>query len=175
MLENELIRLRALEISDVDKLYEWENNRANWRVSHTIAPYSKHILIDYIGSVSDVYTDKQLRLIIEGVESGLALGTVDLFDCDFKNKRAGLGILVGDEADRGKGIASEAMRLMLRYCFEVLGLHQVYSNILEDNESSIMLFEKFGFEKIALKKDWVYADGKYWNEWLLHKINPDEA
>ncbi len=175
MLENNNISLRALEISDVGRLYDWENDRNNWRVSHTITPYSKHILIDYVNSVSDVYTDKQLRLIIEDKTTKEALGTVDLFDCDFKNKKAGLGILIGDKGNRGKGLATQTLELMMPYCFEVLGLHQMYCNILENNEESLKLFTSFGFVKIGLKPEWVYSDGKYWNEWLLHKINPNES
>lgn len=174
MLESENIILRALEVSDVDKLFIWENDRDNWKVSHTITPYSKHVLAEYVSTVSDIYTDKQLRMVIEDRASGLAIGTVDLFDCDFKNKKAGIGILIGDVEKRGRGLASEAMELILPYCFEVLALHQVYCNILADNTESLQLFDKFGFKKIGLKPEWVYADGKFSDEWLLHKINPNE-
>ena len=175
MLESKQIILRALEVSDVDKLFIWENDRSTWKVSHTISPYSKHVLAEYISSVSDIYTDKQMRLIIQVRESGEAIGTVDLFDCDFKNKKAGIGILIGDADKRGRGLASEALDLILPYCFEVLGLHQVYCNILEENAESLQLFDKFGFQKIGLKPEWVYANGAYSDEWLLHKINPNEA
>ncbi|MEM9052057.1 MAG: GNAT family protein [Bacteroidota bacterium] len=173
MLENERIRLRALETTDVDKLFIWENNRANWRVSQTVTPYSRHVLIDYVNSVSDVFTDKQLRFVIELKESGEAIGTADVFDCDFKNKRAGLGILIADPENRGAGLASEVMEVLLPYCFKTLSLHQVYCSIFSDNPESLRLFEKFGFQKVGVKKEWTFYDGKYFDEVLMQKIQDD--
>jgi diamine N-acetyltransferase len=170
MLENDLIKLRALETTDIDRLYIWENTRQNWRVSQTIAPYSRHVLIDYVNSVSDVFTDKQLRLIVEDKSSGEALGTADVFDCDFKNKRAGIGVLIADADNRGRGLGSQILELLLPYCFDTLSLHQVYCSILTDNPSSIALFKKFGFVEVGIKRDWTFYDGQYFDEVLMQKF-----
>ncbi len=171
MLENELIKLRALEPADVDKLYIWENNPANWKVSHTQAPYSRHVLMEYINSAGDIYTDKQLRLIIETKPGREAIGAVDLFDCDFKNRRVGVGILLDNVNSRGKGFGSQTLELVLPYCFQSLGMHQVYCNVLADNVESLALFGKYGFEKVGLKKKWTLNEGHYFDEWLLQKLN----
>lgn len=173
MLENETIKLRALETTDIDHLYAWENAPANWRVSHTITPFSRHALIDYIHTVNDIYTDKQLRLIIIAKATGNAIGTVDLFECDFKNRRAGIGVLIADEADRGKGYASAVLDVLLPYCFKVIGFHQVYCNILSDNAASLALFGKYGFVKVGVKREWTYHNGNYIDEVLMQKINTD--
>ncbi len=170
MLEDSSIRLRALEPGDLNRLYLWENNPENWKVSHTLAPFSRHVLSQYIENVSDVHTDKQLRLVIELVEDNEPIGTLDLFDCDFKNKRAGIGILIADAQSRGKGLASRCLDLLLPYCFGTLDLAQVYCNILADNEKSLALFEKFGFEKVGLKKSWTKHNGVFYDEWLLQKL-----
>lgn len=170
MLEDELIRLRALEPQDLDRLYLWENNKENWKVSHTLAPYSRHVLSQYIENAGDVHTDKQLRLVIELINGSEPIGTLDLFDCDFKNKRAGIGILIADVQSRGQGLASRCLGLVLPYCFETLDLVQVYCNILADNEKSLALFEKFGFEKVGLKKSWTRHNGIFYDEWLLQKL-----
>jgi diamine N-acetyltransferase len=170
MLENEIIKLRALEPADVDKLYIWENNPANWKVSHTLAPYSRHVLLEYINSAGDIYADKQLRLIIETKPAGSAIGTVDLFDCDFKNRRVGIGILLADADSRGKGYGSRTLDLLLPYCFDSLAMHQVYCNVLAENTESLALFEKFGFQKVGLKKAWTVHQGTYYDEWLLQKV-----
>ena len=171
MLENDRIILRSLELDDVNLLYTWENDRATWRVSHTITPYSQHVLTDYINSVTDIYSDKQLRLIIELKENKTAVGTIDLFDCDFTNRRAGIGILIADPENRGKGIASEVLKLILPYCFEVLSFHQLYCNVLIDNPESMALFQKFEFKTVGIKKDWTFYKGAYYDEALMQKIN----
>lgn len=171
MLENEKIFLRQLEMTDVDLLYDWENDRNNWEVSNTITPYSKHILKTYINSVTDIYTDKQLRLIIEAKPHREAIGAVDLFDCDFTNRRVGIGILIAKPQNRGKGFGTEVIEVMLSYCFNVLGMKQVYCNVLTHNTHSIALFEKFGFEKIGVKKQWRFYEGAFYDELMMQKIN----
>lgn len=100
LLQNEQLKLRALEPTDLELLYQWENNPDIWDVSNTLAPFSKYILHQYIeNSHRDLFESKQLRLIIElkGKKDNPAIGTVDLFDIDFYNKRAGVGILIADE------------------------------------------------------------------------------
>lgn len=174
MLENDRISLRALEITDVEKLFIWENNRANWRVSQTLTPYSRHVLIEYINEISDVFTDKQLRLVIEEKDTRTALGTVDIFDCDFKNKRAGIGILIADAENRGKGFASEVLKIVVPYCFQTLSMHQIYCSIFSDNSQSIKLFKKFGFVEVGVKKDWTFYDGKFYDEVLMQKFIDNE-
>ena len=60
------IILRALEPTDIDALYKWENDPEIWHVSNTCTPYSKYILEKYIeNSHLDIYQVKQLRLMID--------------------------------------------------------------------------------------------------------------
>ena len=92
LLDDSEILLRALEPSDVDVLYRWENDTTIWGVSTTIAPFSKETLRRYIEDVQDIYEAKQLRLMIADKKSGNTIGTIDLFDFDAHNRRAGIGI-----------------------------------------------------------------------------------
>ena len=52
----------------------------------------------------------------------------------------------------------------------MLDLHQLYSNVRIDNESSIALFKKVGFEVSGLKQDWVYENGRYIDEYILQLV-----
>jgi diamine N-acetyltransferase len=172
-LKDDKITLRALEPEDIDLIFEWENNEEIWTVSHTTAPFSRHILALYIqDSVKDIYESKQLRLMITTNE-GKTIGAIDLFDFDPFHLRVGIGILIHQTEDRSKGFATSALDLMVRYCFEKLGLHQIYANILTDNEASIKLFSKAGFALSGTKRDWV-RDGSNWkDEHLLQLLRRD--
>jgi diamine N-acetyltransferase len=176
-LENNLIKLRAPEPSDVDLLYAWENNMEIWKVSNTITPFSKHILQKYIETAHlDIWETKQLRLIIEAkTQSSLmsvSVGLIDLFDFDPFHLRAGVGILIAVKEQRNKGYASEALKLLSRYAFETLQLHQLYCNIGESNTVSIQLFKNAGFEIVGIKRDWVKDVNGWSNELMLQLINP---
>lgn len=172
-LKGEKIHLRALEPTDLDNLYAWENDPANWKVSHTQAPFSRFVLEQYLASAhEDIYTVKQLRLIIADNENQQAVGTIDLFEFDPNHLRAGIGILIAAPEDRRKGYAAEALKLLLNYCFETLNLHQLFCNIAVDNEPSILLFQKAGFSITGLKKEWNREGQHFKDELFLQLIHP---
>jgi len=167
------IKLRALEPTDVDLLYSWENNMAIWKVSNTIVPFSKETISQFISYERDLYADKQLRLVICKLEDEKAIGTIDLFDYDLRHQRAGVGVLLAEESERKKGCASEALEIVVRYGFSTLMLHQLYCNIPCDNEGSVKLFEKHGFKRIGEKKDWFRTSEGWTDEFLYQLIKPD--
>jgi len=179
-LIGELIQLRALEPSDLDQLYKWENDSSIWSVSGTLAPFSRFVLEQYLASShQDIYSNKQLRLIVDLTVNddegelenySRSIGCIDLFDFDPKNRKAGVGILIADRADRGKGYATEALNLLVDYGFDVLDLHQIYSNVRVDNESSVALFKKIGFEITGLKQDWILDGGRWYDEYTMQMI-----
>ena len=125
MLNGKLIKLRALEPADIDLLFEWENNSEVWQISDTIQPYSRYALEQYVNSVQDIYSQRQIRFIIEEIGTNKAVGCVDLFDFDPIHKRVGVGILVSDSDNRKKGFGKEAIELILEYCKDILECHQV--------------------------------------------------
>lgn len=170
-LKGKHISLRALEPTDLDFLYQLENDTSIWEISGTLKPYSKKVLQLYLDNAHrDIYEVKQLRLCICDLNNA-CIGLIDLFDFDPKHKRAGVGIVISNPEDRNKGVGNEALNLLCDYAFKILDLHQLYANILEDNESSIHLFEKMGFEKIGIKKDWIRTSSGFKNEIMFQKIN----
>ncbi|MEP1487302.1 MAG: GNAT family protein [Algibacter sp.] len=170
-LKGEHIYLRALEPEDLDFIHTIENDESIWEISNTQTPYSRFLIKQYLENAhKDIFEVKQLRLVISSSDH-VVLGLIDLFDFDFKNKRAGVGILVKDEINRDKGYGQEALRLLINYSFLHLGLHQLYCNISEENKTSVKLFTNKGFQQIGLKKDWNYVNGSYKNEYLFQLIN----
>ncbi|MFD1614282.1 GNAT family N-acetyltransferase [Gelatiniphilus marinus] len=170
-LKGKNIYLRALEPEDLEFIYAIENDESVWEISNTQAPYSKFLIKQYLEQAhKDIYEVKQLRLVVSSYNEE-PLGLIDLFDFDFKNSRAGLGILIKEESNRKKGYGSEALQLLIKYSFSHLGLHQLYCNISEDNTTSIKLFKAQGFKEIGIKKDWNHINGLYKNEYLFQLIN----
>lgn len=164
------IRLRPLEPEDLEFLYQWENDPTIWKVSNTLAPYSRFILKQYIQeSHRDLHETKQLRLIIEDQERRV-VGAIDLFDFDPFNHRAGVGILIYNKSDRRKGLATDALHLMCEYGLNTLGLHQMYANIRSDNSESKALFEKEGFHLSGIKKEWIRTPDGWTDEIMMQKI-----
>lgn len=169
-LRGNQIYLRAIEPEDLTFLHEVENDERIWELSHTQTPYSRYVLKQYLENAhQDIYEAKQLRLVISDLEDH-SIGLIDLFDFDFKNRRAGVGILIKELEDRQRGFGREALQLLIDYSFSHLHLHQLYCNINEDNQASVNLFVQLGFEIVGLKRDWNFTGSTYKNEYLLQLI-----
>lgn len=164
--------LRAVEPHDITYFFKWENEPANWLVSGTQTPFSRHDLERYVRSIRDIYADRQLRLVI-AIEDG-PVGCLDLFDFDPLHRRAGIGILIGEHSARRMGIAEDALNTVIAYGFDTLQLHQVYANIPANNAASIALFEKVGFEKSGVRRDWLVSPAGYVDEWLYQLIRAEK-
>jgi diamine N-acetyltransferase len=166
------VNLRAVEPEDLELLYTWENDNRYWIISNTVSPFSKYTLKRYIeNSHKNIYVTGQLRLMIDHLKSGITIGTIDIFDFDPFHKRAGLGILIADESFRRKGYASMAIACLIDYCFSSLQLHQLFCNILSNNQESMELFRKHGFKEIGVKKDWIKTAEGFIDEHMFQLVN----
>ena len=170
MITAENILLRQVDPSDATLLLLWDNNPENWKVSETEAPFSLKEIEDYIATASNIRANKQLRLIICKKETKKAIGTIDLFDVDFKNKRAGVGILISNKNERQKGYASEALQLISHYALKLLNFKQLHCLVQSDNLKSISLFENQGFVKNGERKNWYYNNGKQLDAYFYQKF-----
>jgi len=160
LLENEDIRLRALEPEDLEFLYKWENDTTLWEYGNTLTPFSKFVLRQYLENATlDIFEARQIRLIIEDKATNKPAGTIDLYDFEPYHNRAGIGILI-DESFQQRSYATQAMELMKDYAFDFLKLDQLYAFIPMMNVPSIHLFRKCGFDESGLLKNWnKTADG----------------
>lgn len=170
-LKGEKVYLRALEPEDLDFVHQVENTEEFWEVSANQTPYSRFMIKQYLENAHrDIYDIKQFRLVICTLRHKV-VGLIDIFDFEPKDRRAALGILIANPAQRRKGYASEALKLLCDYCFTHLDLHQVYANITLDNKNSAQLFENLGFKKVGVKKDWTFSQGQFKDEVLYQLLN----
>ncbi len=171
-IEGAICRLRALEPQDVDVLYSLENDTGLWRVSETMAPFSRHSLMRFIDEQQyDIYASRQQRFVIEADVDGAAraVGAIDLFDFDPQNLRAGVGVVISAEY-RERGYAKDALNILEYYAKVVLHLHQLWCGIGADNNASIRLFQGAGFVECGRRREWILtADGAI-DEILMQKI-----
>ncbi len=80
-----------------------------------------------------------------------------------------------DPAQHGHGYATEAVRELLRHCFEDLGLHRVTASCLMDDHASWRLMERLGMRRETHElRAWLDRSGRWrdtvgyallWEEW----------
>ena len=174
MIRGTSVILRAMEPQDVDIMMIYENDVDIWPVSGTLVPYSRFTLDQfYKNAIQDIFTSRQLRLAIELIKEtsrGQTIGYVDLFEFDPQQRRAGVGILIGDSKERNKGHGTEALKLLCKYAMDILNVHQLYCHIDFENKVSHRLFEKAGFSSCGQLKDWIVFDGRWHDVTMMQLI-----
>ena len=170
LLSNETVTLRALEPTDLETLYRWENDTALWTVSDTIAPYSREALWQYLENYTgDLYAQRQLRLMIVLNDGGTPVGTVDFMNFDPLNNRAELGLFIAGE-HWGRGLGRQALELLTSYARDHIGLRQLYVYIALDNEVCLSMFEAYGYRRVGVLQSWVKRGTVYRDVALLQMI-----
>ncbi len=150
----DICRLRAMEPSDIETMYLWENDPEVWRVGGTTAPVSLERLARFVAEQDyDIYASRQMRLVVEA--EGVAVGSVDILDFDPQHLRFGIGILIYAPEHRRMGYARATIKAIKRYARETLCLKQLWASVAADNAASIALFEGCGFELCGRRKAWL--------------------
>lgn len=170
MIANKDITLRAVEPEDLDFLYTIENEPSLWFYSTRKEPYSKFALKQYIkNSDRSVFERGQLRFMIVLNTQNKTIGTIDIFDFDYNNRKAEFGIFI-DSQYRHNGYAAQAIELLSSYSKNFLNLHQLYSYVESKNIASRQTMLKCGFTHTATLKEWLYFSSKYHDIDIFQKI-----
>ncbi|ESR60970.1 N-acetyltransferase domain-containing protein [Citrus sinensis] len=78
------------------------------------------------------------------------VGDVNIYMNDLDNlELAEVEIMIAEPKSRGKGLAKDAVLMMMAYAVENFGIHVFRAKIGESNGASLRLFQKLGFEDIS--------------------------
>ncbi len=115
--------------------------------------------------ITEIYSEKEKKNIYFAIEKNddrEFIGYISAKNINYIHRHADFGIILLKKF-RGKGYASEAMKLFFNYLFNDLNLHKIKLEVLEDNFTAIKLYEKIGFVKEGLLKEHIWQDGKFKN------------
>jgi len=163
MYIGEFVRLRALEMTDLDNILKFYNTLELRRFLGPPIVRSKKYMEQWLLKVSiwNPFRDGHLYLAIEEKETGEFLGIARLEDIMHPHNRAEVGISIYDPENRGKGYGTDAMLVLLGVGFHILGLNSIYLDTMEDNDRSIQVYEKIGFKRVGLLRETEYIDGAH--------------
>ena len=88
------------------------------------------------------------------------IGNCSLFDIDFINGSAIVGIFIGEEQNRSKGLGAEALKLLIGYGFNYLNLNNIMLTVYSFNERAINCYKKVGFKEIGKRRNCITINNK---------------
>jgi RimJ/RimL family protein N-acetyltransferase len=118
-------------------------------------------------------TDPTRELLIIDAGDGTPLGQIVLSSISPVHRNCEFSIRIGREADRGRGVGSTAIRLMLNHAWNDLGLHRVSLTVHESNIRARRAYEKCGFAQEGMLRDAAFVDGNWVNLIVMSVLSSD--
>lgn len=167
MTERPKISLRIPELTDAPTILEWENNPDNQPPELTGEKYQLTDIESLIQSFKE--SKDQIRYLIIDHEDR-SLGAVDIFGMSNDHVYGEVGVLIADKKNRRKGVALHALLLLEQKAVQSFGLQELRAKVETENEASIQLFLKAGYQKIESVRE-LLPNGEYiqaiiFNKWL---------
>jgi RimJ/RimL family protein N-acetyltransferase len=166
MLRDEVIYLRKLEVTDLDRTWEWINTPEIFITMVVNAPTTKTAQLRWFETL-DKSSDKIVFAICTQ-QDDRHVGNISLDTIDQRHRNARLAIFLADQASRGKRIGTHAVSLLLEYAFDFLNLHRVYLKIDAEREQELVHFYgRFGFEIEGRMRQHEFRYGRYIDKLML--------
>ncbi|MFL0245368.1 GNAT family N-acetyltransferase [Candidatus Clostridium stratigraminis] len=166
MLTGNKVRLGAINAEDIETIASWYEDADFLRFFDKIPanPKSKQELQQWI---KDTQTSgKSYSFSIRPIDKDEMVGYIELSNIQWWNGVANLGIGIGEKKYRGGGFGKEAMELILTFAFNELNLHRVQLNVFSYNMGAMSLYEKLGFKREGVYREFIHRDGKRWDMYL---------
>ena len=160
LLRGTRVRLTALTPDDLPTIAGWYENAEFLRLydARPALPKAEAELsrwLEELQKAQDSFT-----FAIQTLESDHLVGITELDGILWAHGVCGMSIAIGDRANWGKGYGYEAAQLALAFAFDELNLHRVQATVFCYNERSIALFEKLGFRREGVYREFLQRDGE---------------
>ena len=114
-------------------------------------------------------TDDVVLAIIEP-EGHSHIGNIGLHRIDWQHRSGEYGIVIGERDYWGRGIGSEATRLICDHGFRRLGLHRIWLGVFAEHEAAIAMYERVGFQVEATLCEAIFSDGRWHDQVLMRML-----
>lgn len=155
-LESDDLRLRTIEEDDLSFLRDTINDPAVRNTLARIGPYNLEQERQFFEEV--ISDDEHLNLLVWA--DGERAGTIGLQPTNPPLGSSEIGLFLAEDA-WGRGLGTEAARLVTEHAFADRGHHRVTARVLEGNEASKRIWEKLGFRQEATMTEAAFHDGEY--------------
>jgi RimJ/RimL family protein N-acetyltransferase len=136
----------ALKLTGSARFAEWTDEK-------------EALFLDWYGSRNEQPDRLDLAVLDRG--TGRCVGEAVLNDHDEGNASCGFRILLGPRG-RDRGLGTEAVRLIIGYGFEQLGLHRISLEVYAFNPRARHVYDKVGFVAEGILRDALRWD----DEWV---------
>jgi RimJ/RimL family protein N-acetyltransferase len=161
-----------LEITDLECCHKWHNDPDLYKSLGTNFHYVSYKAEQAWLEEKTGRRQDEVNVAICSAESNKHIGNIYLRDINWPARRAEVHLFIGDPANRSQGYGQSAVRQIVEYAFDRLGLHRLFAFVLEDNSVSRHIFEKCGFETEGLMRQHAFKLGEFKNMVMMGLCRP---
>lgn len=169
VLQNKLVKLRPIKLSDAPHYVRWF---ADPEVSRNLLQQRITLKQERQWIKKLQQSKKAVVFAIETLE-GRHIGSIGLDDIMKGDGRATYGIVIGDRQYWGRGYGRAASELILEYGFSKLKLNRIALTVYEFNQRGIRLYRKLGFKKEGVARQYVRREGRYYDAIAMSLLKPE--
>jgi RimJ/RimL family protein N-acetyltransferase len=175
--QGELIRLTAIDRASIPTYLKWMRDYEVQRWILNTVPVTLEAETAWYDEI--VTSQNAFQFEIRTLENEHLIGACSIFDIDYRNRGAELGIVIGEKDYWGKGYGSDAVRSLLRFAFDEANRNRVYLRVFAYNERAIRSYEKCGFQHEGTARQAHFREGHYhdvhmmgilYEDWQRHEV-----
>ncbi len=154
--------LSPINIEDAEKYCDWLNDL---EVGINLLTFSQQLSLEREKNIlEDMVKNNSLIFAIIESDSDKLIGNCSIFSVSQLNRKAEVGIFIGDKHFWGKGYGTEALSLLVDYGFNILNLNSILLEVFSYNDRAIKCYKKVGFKEIGRRREALIRAGKKYDE-----------
>ena len=161
-LIGEQVMLREYQSEDFSCIRQWVNDASVTRylAARFWAPQTTVDTQEFLNRMLQS-SHNGYNFVIADAADGRYIGQLDMFRVDWRLRQGEIGMVIGSEADRGRGLGTEALRLLIQFAFQTLGLERIELEVHMGNAAALRCYQKAGFVLEGVKRHAYYSDGAF--------------
>lgn len=163
------LHVRTMRRSDFDQVFELYTCRGVLRGTLQVPWAPEDLRRAWFEKALASATDHSLVAVLDGV----VVGSIGLHVTTAARRRhtAGIGMAVHDDV-QGIGIGSALLAAVVHLADEWLALRRLELTVYPDNEPAVRLYERHGFEREGVLRDYAFRDGQYIDALSMARLCP---
>jgi RimJ/RimL family protein N-acetyltransferase len=167
MIEGTLVNLRSPEQADLARDHAWMNDGEVTRYLNRRYPISLAAEDVWLTAQAQAQQSYENLAFAIDTKDGVHIGNISFHEVRPEDRKARLGIMIGDKGYWSKGYGADAIVTLLRFAFGEMNLHRVDLTVDAENARAIACYRKCGFVEEARLREERYRDGSYRDQLIM--------
>ena len=161
MIAHGSVYLRAVERDDLPRFVAWLNDYGTSRNLALRSPLSLPMEERWFERVVDDQGRRGYVFTACLVVDDRPIGNLGFEELDLVNGSAGVGLMIGEARDRGRGHGTDMLRAALGFGFGSLRLERIWLDVYDHNPGARRVYERVGFVHEGTLRHAIFREGRY--------------